>query len=141
MFYKLIIVSIPLILSGILQFFYNAADLIICGMFGSNHAVAAISSTSSLTSLIIKLFLGLSVGANVLMARWNEEKGELEFSAVYIDIDNYNPESDKCLFQNYSFRDLKKAWFHNQAFFYVGYLMEFPLFLCFQQQRLRPLRS
>lgn len=80
LFYKLIIVSIPLILSGLLQFFYNAADLIICGMFGSNHAVAAISSTSSLTSLIVKLFLGLSVGANVLMARCfgqnNQEKGQ-----------------------------------------------------------------
>ena len=49
-------------------------------MFGSNHAVAAISSTSSLTSLIVKLFLGLSVGANVLMARCfgqnNQEKGQ-----------------------------------------------------------------
>jgi len=70
----------PLILSGILQLFYNAADLIVCGMYGSDHSVAAISSTNALINLIINLFLGLSIGANVLMARCfgerNEEKGQ-----------------------------------------------------------------
>lgn len=80
LFYKLIIMSIPLILSGILQLFYNAADLIVCGMFGSEHAVASISSTNALVNLIINLFLGLSTGANVLMARCfgqnNKEKGQ-----------------------------------------------------------------
>lgn len=66
---KLIIYSAPLILSGMLQLFYNAADLIVCGLFGSEHSTAAISCTNSLINLTVNLFLGLSVGANVLMAR------------------------------------------------------------------------
>ena len=56
-------------LSGVLQLFYNAADLIVCGKYGSDNSVAAISSTNSLINLIIGLFTGLSVGASVLMAR------------------------------------------------------------------------
>lgn len=77
---KLVIYSAPLILSGILQLFYNAADLIVCGLFGSEHSTAAISCTNSLINLIVNLFLGLSVGANVLMARTfgagDKEKGQ-----------------------------------------------------------------
>lgn len=61
--------SLPIILSGILQLLYNAADLIVCGQFGSEHSTGAISSTGSLINLIIQLFMGLSVGVNVLMAR------------------------------------------------------------------------
>lgn len=80
LFRKLLIFSIPLILSGILQLFYNAADLIVCGQFGSDHSTAAISSTNSLINLYVNLFLGLSVGANVLMARCfgsnDKEKGQ-----------------------------------------------------------------
>jgi len=77
---KLIFYSAPLILSGMLQLFYNAADLIVCGLFGSEHSTAAISCTNPLINLIINLFLGLSVGANVLMARAfgaeDKEKGQ-----------------------------------------------------------------
>jgi len=69
LFKKLLFYSIPIILSGILQLLYNAADLIVCGQFGSLHSTAAISSTNSLINLIINFFLGLSVGSNVLMAR------------------------------------------------------------------------
>lgn len=69
LFKKLWIFSIPLIFTGLLQLLYNACDLIVCGQFGSEHSVAAISATSALINLIINLFLGLSVGANVLMAR------------------------------------------------------------------------
>ncbi len=80
LFKKLILFSLPLALSGILQLLYNAADLIVCGQFGSEHSVAAISSTNALINLIIQLFLGLSVGTNVLMARCfgqnNKEKGQ-----------------------------------------------------------------
>lgn len=69
LFVKILQVACPLMLSGILQLLYNAADLIVCGQFGSENAVGAISSTSSLTNLIINLFMGLSIGASVLMAR------------------------------------------------------------------------
>ena len=79
-FKKLIVYAIPLVFTGILQLLYTAADLVICGMFGSENSTAAISSTNSLIHLIINLFMGLSVGANVLMARCygekNKEKGQ-----------------------------------------------------------------
>lgn len=80
LFINLLLYSLPIILSGILQLLYNAADLIVCGQFGSDHSTAAISSTNSLINLIVQLFMGLSVGANVLMARCygakDEEKGQ-----------------------------------------------------------------
>ena len=69
LFKKIFLFSLPIILSGILQLLYNAADLIVCGKFGSEHSVGAISATNALINLIIQLFMGLSVGANVLMAR------------------------------------------------------------------------
>lgn len=76
LFWKIIKVSLPLMLSGVLQLFYNAADLIVCGQFGSDKSVAAISSTNSLINLIVGLFTGLSVGASVLMARCFGAKDE-----------------------------------------------------------------
>ena len=80
LFYKIFIVSLPLMLSGVLQLFYNAADLIVCGKFGSEHSVAAISATNSLINLIVQIFLGFSVGASVVMARAfgskNKEKSQ-----------------------------------------------------------------
>lgn len=59
----------PLMLSGILQLLFTASDLIVCRFFGSEHSVGAISSTSALINLIVNLFMGLSVGANILMSR------------------------------------------------------------------------
>lgn len=78
LFKKILIFSIPLILSGILQLLYNAADLIVCNQFGSGHSTAAISSTYPIINLIVNFFMGLSVGANVLMSRYfgaNDEEG------------------------------------------------------------------
>lgn len=86
-FTNLLFYSLPIILSGILQLLYNAADLIVCGQFGSPHSTGAISSTNSLINLIIQLFMGLSVGANVLMARCfgakDKDKGQ---KVVYTSI-------------------------------------------------------
>lgn len=80
LFKNIIIYSIPIILSGVLQLLYNACDLIVCRMYGPEHSTAAISSTNSLINLIVNLFLGLSVGANVLMSRCvgmkDQEKGQ-----------------------------------------------------------------
>jgi Na+-driven multidrug efflux pump len=59
---------VPLILSGILQLLFNAADIVVVGRFAGNHALAAVGSTSSLINLLVNLFIGLSVGANVLVA-------------------------------------------------------------------------
>lgn len=61
---------IPLILTGILQLLYNAADMLVVANFsGDSDAVGAVGSTGSLISLIVNLFMGLSVGTNVLSAR------------------------------------------------------------------------
>lgn len=61
--------SLPLMLSGILQLLYNAADIIVVGQFAGDEALAAVSSTGALVSLIVNLFIGLSLGAGVLVAQ------------------------------------------------------------------------
>ena len=67
---KILIFYIPLMLSGILQLLFNAADIVVVGHFAGSDALAAVGSTSSLTNLLVNLFIGLSVGANVLAARF-----------------------------------------------------------------------
>lgn len=71
---KLIIYSIPLICTNVLQLLFNAADVAVLGMFVSDDAVAAVGATGALINLIIGLFVGLSVGANVLVARFAGEQ-------------------------------------------------------------------
>ena len=60
--------TIPVMLSGILQLLFNAADLIIVGKFCGSVSVGAVGATGSLTALIVNLFVGLSVGAGVAVA-------------------------------------------------------------------------
>ena len=67
---KILLFSIPLMLSGILQLLFNAADIIVVGRFSGSTALAAVGSTSSLINLLINIFVGLSVGVNVLVARY-----------------------------------------------------------------------
>ena len=67
---KLISFSLPLMLSGILQLMFNAVDIIVVGNFTGSQALAAVGSTTSLINLFINLFIGISLGANVLAARY-----------------------------------------------------------------------
>lgn len=67
---KIMIFSIPLMLSGLLQLTFNAADIVVVGRFAGKEALAALGPTSSLTNLFVNVFMGLSVGANVLVARF-----------------------------------------------------------------------
>lgn len=69
MFGKLLVFSLPLMLSGVLQLLFNAADIIIVGRFNGANAIAAVGSTTSLVNLMISIFMGLSVGVNVLVAQ------------------------------------------------------------------------
>ena len=70
LFPKILAFSGPLILTGILQLLYNAADVIVVGNFAEGHApLAAVSSTGSLINLLVNIFMGLSVGASVVIAR------------------------------------------------------------------------
>ena len=67
---KILIFYVPLMLSGILQLLFNAADIVVVGRFAGNESLAAVGATGSLTNLIVNLFIGLSVGANVLVAHF-----------------------------------------------------------------------
>ncbi len=62
--------ALPLFLSGLLQLFFNAADTIVVGRFAGQEALAAVGSVGSLNSLLINVFLGLSTGTNVVVARY-----------------------------------------------------------------------
>ncbi len=67
---KILRFSIPLMLSGILQLLFNAADIVVVGQFTGSDALAAVGSTGSLNNLIVNIFLGLSIGSSVLVARY-----------------------------------------------------------------------
>lgn len=77
---KILLYSLPLMLSGILQLLFNAADVVVVGRFAGNDALAAVGSTSALINLLVNVFIGLSVGANVMVARFfgAGQKKELE---------------------------------------------------------------
>ncbi len=62
--------TIPIILTGLLQLLFNAADLVIVGRFCGSISVAAVGATGSITNLIVNLFIGLSVGAGVTVAQF-----------------------------------------------------------------------
>lgn len=80
LFPKIITFTIPLILSSILQLLFNAADMIVAGKYVGKEALAAIGTTASLINLIINVFMGLSVGSNVLVARYRGAKREQDVS-------------------------------------------------------------
>lgn len=70
LFMKIVAFAIPLMLSGILQLLFNAADIIVVGRFAGSESLAAVGSTSALINLMVNVFLGLSIGANVLVAQF-----------------------------------------------------------------------
>lgn len=69
-FSKIVAFALPLMLSGILQLLFNAADIIVVGRFAGSESLAAVGSTSSLINLLVNVFIGLSIGANVLVAQY-----------------------------------------------------------------------
>ena len=77
---KLISFSIPLMLSGILQLLFNAVDIIVVGRFTGSEALAAVGSTTALINVFVNLFIGISLGANVLAARFYATGQEKEMS-------------------------------------------------------------
>lgn len=77
---KLISFSIPLMLSGVLQLLFNAVDIIVVGRFTGSQALAAVGSTTALINMFINLFIGISLGANVLAARFYASGREREMS-------------------------------------------------------------
>ena len=67
---KLVSFSLPLMLSGILQLMFNAVDVIVVGRFAGSQALAAVGSTTALINMFVNLFMGISLGTNVLAARF-----------------------------------------------------------------------
>lgn len=75
---NLLLFSLPLIASSILQLFFNAADVIVVGRFAGDNSLAAVGSNGSIVNLLTNVFMGLSIGANVLVARFFAAKQEEE---------------------------------------------------------------
>lgn len=69
-FGKLLVFALPLMLSGILQLLFNAADIVVVGKFSGSHALAAVGSTGALINLFVNVFIGFSIGTNVLVAQY-----------------------------------------------------------------------
>lgn len=81
---SVIVYTVPIILTGLLQLLFNAADLIVVGWFSGSDSVAAVGATGALTNLIINLFIGLSVGAGVAVAQGlGAGNGKLTSEAVH----------------------------------------------------------
>ena len=69
-FGKLLVFALPLMLSGILQLLFNAADIVVVGKFSGSHALAAVGSTGALINVSVNVFIGFSIGTNVLVAQY-----------------------------------------------------------------------
>lgn len=68
LFRKIVAFSLPLMLSGVLQLLFNAADTVVVGRWASDTAMAAVGSTGALINLIVNMLIGLSVGTSVATA-------------------------------------------------------------------------
>lgn len=67
---KIMLFAVPLMLSSILQLLFNAVDTVVVGRYCGSDSLAAVGSTTSLINLLMNVFIGLSVGTNVLVARY-----------------------------------------------------------------------
>ena len=88
---KLLRLTLPLMLSSVLQLLFNAADIIVVGNFASDNSLAAVGSTSALVNLVTNLFLGLSTGANVMTSRYmgakdNERVSRTVHTSIFLSI-------------------------------------------------------
>lgn len=77
---KILMFALPLALSSILQLLFNAADTIVVGQFAGSQALAAVGSNGALINLIVNAFMGLSIGANVIVARYRGSGDEQKIS-------------------------------------------------------------
>ena len=88
---KMLLFALPLMFSSILQLLFNAADVIVVGRFAGDNALAAVGSNVALINLLVNFFMGLSVGANVLAARYYAAKEQKALSdtihtAIFVSI-------------------------------------------------------
>ncbi len=84
---KILIFALPLAASSILQQLFNSVDTAVVGRFASSQALAAVGSNGSLISLMINLFIGISLGSNVVIAHYIGERSEQNIqSAIHTAI-------------------------------------------------------
>ena len=67
---KILAFALPLVCSSVLQLLFNAADIVVVGKFAGDNSLAAVGSNAALINLLVNLFVGLSVGTNILAARF-----------------------------------------------------------------------
>lgn len=77
-FKKMLIFALPLMCSSVLQLLFNAADIVVVGRFAGDNALAAVGSTGSLINLLTNVFVGLSIGTNILVAQYYGAKKQRE---------------------------------------------------------------
>ena len=77
---KMLLFSLPLMASSVLQLLFNAADIIVVGRFSGDNALAAVGSNTALINLLTNFFMGLSIGANVLVARYYGAKQDKDLA-------------------------------------------------------------
>ena len=86
---KLIVFAVPLMISSVLQLMFNAVDVIVVGRFSGSQSLAAVGSTTALINIFVNLFIGISLGVNVLAARFyaagkDKEMSETVHTAITI---------------------------------------------------------
>ena len=77
---KILLFALPLMASSTLQLLFNAADIVVVGRFAGPVALAAVGANSSLINLFVNIFIGLSIGSNVVAAKYMGAKREEEVS-------------------------------------------------------------
>ena len=77
---KMIVFTLPIMFSGLFQLLFNATDIIVVGRFAGDNALAAVGSNTALINLMTNLFIGISIGANVVAARYCGAKTTLSLT-------------------------------------------------------------
>ena len=88
---QVFVFALPIMISGVLQLVFNAADTIVVGRYAGTDALAAVGSVGSLNNMIVSLFIGLSIGVNVLVAQYtgshdNENVSKTVHTAVLLSV-------------------------------------------------------
>ncbi len=77
---RLLLFTGPLILSSVLQLLFNAADVVVVGKYAGDNSLAAVGSVGPLINLLVSLFMGLSIGSNVLASRYYGSRNDYQMS-------------------------------------------------------------
>lgn len=81
---KILAFALPLAATSIIQQLFNSCDVATVGQFSGSHSLAAVGSTAPITNLFITIFVGFSVGANVIISRFLGAQREIEPIRPYI---------------------------------------------------------